>query len=61
MLNGKTGLVVNGRSIEAITAALDYLLENPERAAAMGEAGRRWVDEQWRWSDVAKPLIEVLS
>ena len=61
VLNGKTGLVVNGRSIEAITAALDYLLENPERAAAMGEAGRRWVDEQWRWSDVAKPLIEVLS
>lgn len=59
--NGRTGLVVNGRSVNAIVAALDYLLEDPERAAAMGEAGKRWVDDEWRWSDVAKPLIEALS
>ena len=59
--DGKTGLVVNGRSVHAIVAALDYLLEDRERSAAMGAAGKRWVDEKWRWSDVAKPLIEALS
>ncbi|QOR46977.1 glycosyltransferase family 4 protein [Trueperella pecoris] len=61
VINGETGLVVNGRSVEAIIAALDYLLQDPKRAKAMGEAGRTWVDQKWRWSDVATPLIGALS
>ena len=59
--NGETGLVVNGNYVPAVAAAVNYFLRDPERTKAMGEAGRRWVDEQWRWSDVAKPLVEVLS
>lgn len=59
--NGETGLVVNGNSVPALVSAVNYFLSDPERAKAMGAAGRRWVDEKWRWSDVVKPLIEVFS
>lgn len=61
VLDGETGVVVNGRSVTAIARAVEYLLEDPKRARAMGERGREWVDQEWRWSDVAKPLIELLS
>lgn len=61
VIDGKTGLVVNGRSPEAVSAAVRYLLEDPRRAREMGRAGLAWVDDHWRWSDVAKPLIELLS
>ena len=61
VLNKETGLVVNGNSVNAVTAAIDCLLADPKRARSMGNAGRAWVDQEWRWSDVAKPLIQLLS
>lgn len=61
VIDGETGLVVNGKSVNAIAAGLEYLLEDPHRARRMGERGRAWVDAEWRWEDVAKPLIELLS
>lgn len=57
----ETGLVVNGNSVNAVTTAIDCLLADPKRARSMGNAGRAWVDQEWRWSDVAKPLIQLLS
>lgn len=61
VLDGETGLVVNGRSVEAVTSAVTYLLEDPRRARTMAKRGVAWVDEKWRWSDVVKPLRELLS
>ncbi|WP_182353974.1 glycosyltransferase family 4 protein [Flaviflexus huanghaiensis] len=60
VLPGETGLVVNGRSGHALVAALTYLLEDPERAKAMGARGKEWVDRVWRWEHLIKPLKEVL-
>ncbi|MFP7707167.1 glycosyltransferase family 4 protein [Trueperella sp. LYQ141] len=59
--NRTTGLVVHGDSVAAISSALIYFLDDPERAKAMGAAGMKWVDEHWRWRDVARPLIAALS
>ncbi|WP_353888235.1 glycosyltransferase family 4 protein [Arcanobacterium pinnipediorum] len=61
VIDKETGLVVNGRSVPAVVSAVKYFLDNPANARAMGDAGRAWVDQQWRWSDVAQPLIELLS
>lgn len=61
VIDGETGIVVNGRSVGAIASAIEFFLDDAERAASFGQAGLRWVDEQWRWSDVAKPLIQLLS
>jgi len=42
-------------------AAVAYMLDDPVRAKAMGEAGRRWVDRAWRWSTLAAPLLKELT
>ncbi|SDU80243.1 phosphatidylinositol alpha-1,6-mannosyltransferase [Arcanobacterium phocae] len=61
VIDKETGLVVNGSSVNAVVSAVSYFLENPDEARRMGDAGRDWVDHKWRWSDVAKPLISLLS
>lgn len=40
VLDGETGLLAPPRDAEALAAALDALLSDPERAARMGAAGR---------------------
>lgn len=60
VIPGETGLVVDGRSGDALVAALTYLLEDPDRARAMGARGREWVDEAWRWEHLIEPLKEIL-
>lgn len=41
--DGKTGLLVDPDDPQAVARAVADLLDDPDRAAAMGEAGRRWV------------------
>lgn len=60
VISGETGIVVNGRSGNALVAALTYLLEDPERAKAMGARGKQWVDEAWRWGHLIEQLKKVL-
>ncbi|WP_054952218.1 glycosyltransferase family 4 protein [Flaviflexus massiliensis] len=57
---GETGLVVDGRSGNALVEALTYLLEDADRAKAMGERGKQWVDEAWRWEHLIQPLQHIL-
>lgn len=59
--DNETGVVVDGRSTEAITTAISSLLADPDRARAMGEAGRRWAVENWQWSRQAARLTEFLG
>ena len=49
VLEGVTGLCVDGTNIEQITAALVEICSDAERASHMGAAGRNWIVEQWRW------------
>ncbi|MEP6760275.1 MAG: glycosyltransferase family 4 protein [Sporichthyaceae bacterium] len=58
--DGKTGYVVNGRSVDAIADKVSTLLLDKELAAQMGTAGRRWVEREWRWDDLAKRLEGLL-
>ena len=46
------GLVVDGAA-EPLGAAIVALLDNPARAAAMGQAGRRYVQQHYGWQTVA--------
>lgn len=59
--DGKTGIVVNGHSANATAKALEFLLANPERARAMGAAGKEWVNSCWTWRNSARPLQELLA
>jgi len=47
---GDTGELVDGRDVAAVARAVAPLLADPERAAAMGLRGRRWMLQDWDWS-----------
>lgn len=48
----ETGLVVPGNAVGPLAQAVARLLAEPERARAMGQAGRRFVEREHRWEDV---------
>ena len=58
--HNKTGLVVDGRSVDKVADAVTELLTDRDRAAAMGAAGRQWVTSQWRWDTLAARLADLL-
>ena len=61
VLEGRTGHVVDGTSQGEVAHAVGELLADPVRARAMGEAGRAWVQEQWRWDVLAERLRGLLA
>ena len=58
--DGETGVVVDGWDVGAISASVSDLLADPDRAARMGQTGRRWVVDNWQWSSKAKRLGQLL-
>ena len=60
VLDGETGLVVDGRSEHAVATALVSLLSDDRRRDVMGETGRLWAVERWTWSRSAQVLEGAL-
>jgi phosphatidylinositol alpha-1,6-mannosyltransferase len=60
VLDGETGMVVDGWDVGAIAATVSDLLADPDRAARMGAAGRRWAVDNWQWKDQAAKLSGLL-
>ncbi|MGW2664211.1 glycosyltransferase family 4 protein [Nocardia tengchongensis] len=58
---GETGRVVNGRKLESIADAIVDILSDRDAAAAMGAAGRAWVQQQWRWDLMGTRLQQLLD
>jgi phosphatidylinositol alpha-1,6-mannosyltransferase len=56
-----TGLIVDGRSVDQVADTVGGLLADPDRAAAMGAAGRNWVMENWRWDTLAARMAALLK
>jgi phosphatidyl-myo-inositol dimannoside synthase len=61
VLEGETGFVVGGRDVASLADRLTDLLADPERAKAMGAAGRAWVEREWRWETQAARLASLLD
>jgi phosphatidyl-myo-inositol dimannoside synthase len=59
--NGETGYVVPGRDVAAVADRITGLLADPAGAAAMGEKGMAWIDQEWRWELVAERLRQILA
>ncbi|WP_420881846.1 glycosyltransferase, partial [Rhodococcus sp. (in: high G+C Gram-positive bacteria)] len=57
----ETGLVVDGTSVDDIATALIEVLGDRDRAAAMGAAGREFVQAHWRWDVLGARLRQLLS
>lgn len=58
--HNKTGMVVDGTSVQQIADSVSELLADPDRAAAMGAAGREWVTARWRSEDLAGRLSDLI-
>jgi phosphatidyl-myo-inositol dimannoside synthase len=56
LVDGETGLLVDGRSVDEVAAAVGTLLAEPELAAKMGEAGRERVLRSHTWPAIAGRL-----
>jgi phosphatidylinositol alpha-1,6-mannosyltransferase len=61
VIDGETGLLVDGRDADQLTGALLRLLADPELCARWGAAGRRWVRENWTWAASADRLATLLD
>lgn len=46
MIPGKTGVVVKGDDAESLLAAIEHLLESPERLREMGGAARKYMEDR---------------
>jgi phosphatidylinositol alpha-1,6-mannosyltransferase len=60
--DGVTGCVVSDpRSPEAVADTVSGLLDDPDRARAMGRAGRAWVEQRWSWTTIAATFAGLLE
>lgn len=63
VVDGETGIMVpkEADAVQPLAAALVELLTDPQRAAEMGAAGRRRVEQQFLWTHVVERMSPVLD
>lgn len=59
--HGITGFAVNPHSVEEVADAIYTLLANPDLAAQMGQAGRRFVEENFSMEVFYRRVADLLS
>jgi phosphatidylinositol alpha-1,6-mannosyltransferase len=57
----ETGLVVPGEAVGPLAQGIARLLGDPKTAHSMGQAGRRFVEREHRWSDVVARYRTMLE
>lgn len=64
VIDGETGLLVDGNNPKALAEAIDYLWRNPEKAKVMGQRGQAWVRENFsleHWVNQMTSLLESVA
>lgn len=61
VLHNETGLVVDGTDNKQIAAAAIELLTKEVSARKMGEVGRQWIIDKWRWEIWSKDFEVLLN
>ncbi len=61
VLEGETGLVVDGTDVDAIAHAAIDLLGDPQKSESMGLAGRNWITKSWSWELWSQEFRKTLS
>ncbi|CAB4533983.1 unannotated protein [freshwater metagenome] len=60
VLEGVTGVAVDGTNPTEIAGAVISLLDNPAAAREMGIAGRKWINSDWRWQIWSDAFSKIL-
>jgi len=61
VINGRTGLQVDGAKVEEVERGILAILRNPELASRLGQAGLARARESFSWQTVAARTREVLA
>ncbi len=61
VIEGRTGVLVNGNNVEEISNAIIGVLANPARAMNMGKEGRSWALTQWSWQSWSERFAQILK
>jgi phosphatidylinositol alpha-1,6-mannosyltransferase len=61
VVDGRTGLLVNGESVEEVAAAVAGLLDDPSRLHALGAAARERVETSRNWRRAAQVVDATLA
>jgi phosphatidylinositol alpha-1,6-mannosyltransferase len=61
IVDDETGIIIEPNDSAACAAAILSLLDNPDRAAEMGKAGKRRVDARLNWSVFTRVLMRSLE
>ena len=61
VVDGQTGVLVNGESAEQLSETIASLLADPERLQALGAAGRERVETTHNWSRAAAVVDQTLA
>jgi len=61
VINNKTGLIVDGRNPLEIAEVICKLLGDKKLAKQMGDEGRKWVVENWRWEIWSDKFNKLLT
>jgi phosphatidylinositol alpha-1,6-mannosyltransferase len=60
VLDGETGVLVDGDSVDQVAGAVQVLLADAERLRRLGEQGRRRVETTHNWQRAAACLDDLL-
>jgi phosphatidylinositol alpha-1,6-mannosyltransferase len=61
VIDGQTGVLVEGESVEQLSSVLSALLADPDRLQALGAAGRKRVETTHNWHAAAKAVDATLA
>jgi len=61
VVDGETGILVNGESVDQLSHTINALLADPERLQALGTAGRHRVETTHNWQAAAVAIDATLG
>jgi len=61
VLDGRTGLVREGRNAHLLAQTLQELLENDNVRSEMGKQGREWMEREWSWEVIGARFRTMLN
>jgi phosphatidylinositol alpha-1,6-mannosyltransferase len=61
VVDGRTGVLVDGTSVDDVTKAVGSLLADPQRLQALGAAGRQRVETSHNWTRAAATVDATLA
>lgn len=59
LLEGETGFAADGLDPSSVARSIISLLDDPDRAKAMGRRGRQWIIDEWEWHHWSKRFNEL--